>query len=90
VVARPTSPLPTILPAPNPTDVRPTITAAGRMSLEVVPEGSGLEKTLSYFSETELNFPRIGLRRWIVRSTRRLDATEHTDLVHTELHHVEA
>ncbi|MFF5219486.1 helix-turn-helix domain-containing protein [Micromonospora sp. NPDC000442] len=83
--ARPRTPLPTVTAPPTRDDVRPILETALRRSSEVLP-GSRL-LLIRELGSLAVNNPRVGLRRWVVRTTRNEEPDALSTFVHVELHH---
>lgn len=85
--ARPQTPLTAIGTPLSAADVRSGFEAVDRRTREVVPSGSvGRHMLLDQLGDSRLN-PRVGLRRWVMRTTSNLEPSDPSNYVHVELHH---
>lgn len=86
VTSRPTAPVPAIGLDPTPDDVRQVLTKTLGLSGAVSSGSDGKAPILRELNDGANN-PRIGLRRWIVRSNHFGEPDERSRWVHVELHH---
>lgn len=85
--ARPQTPLPTISAPLVRDDVRSVLDATLRRAVEVVPANHlGRLLLVRELGSAALN-PRVGLRRWVVRTTSTDNPEALSTLLHVELHH---
>jgi hypothetical protein len=85
--ARPQIPLPTIATPLSSADVRPALEAVLRRSVEVLPAGHADRYVLVRELGSEALNPRVGLRRWVIRTTATSGPDALSTFVHVELYH---
>jgi schlafen family protein len=85
--ARSQTPVPAVSASLSSAEVRPALEAVLRRTLEVVPSGHGDRFLLvRELGSAALN-PRVGLRRWVARTTSTSGPDALSTYVHVELHH---
>lgn len=87
VVARPLTPLPAVLDRPDRAEVPATMIAASRLAARMCPRPTRRPNVFLGTDGDLVNNPRVGLRRWVVRSNYYAAPGASTDLIHIELHH---
>ena len=85
--ARPQTPLPTIAAPLSSADVRPALEVVLRRSVEVLPAGHADRYVLVRELGSDALNPRVGLRRWVIRTTATSGPDALSTFVHVELHH---
>jgi hypothetical protein len=87
VATRPLTPLPAVISRPSREQVSENLVEALRLAAQIYPSDAGRVPTIRELGSDAVNNPRVGLRRWVVRSNHYGEPAELTDLIHLELHH---
>lgn len=86
LAGRPLNPLSTGFHRPDPDHITEVLKDALRVGLEIYPSSNERVHVLQGLGREAVNNPRIGLRRWVIRSNHATPGAA-TDLIHIELHH---
>lgn len=84
--ARPRTPMPSVSAPPAREKATKILEATLRRSAEITPSGVNRLSLLRELGSAASN-PRVGLRRWIARTTKSFEPGELSSYVHVELHH---
>lgn len=85
-VAVPTVPVPGNTQPPDRSATVKVIQAALSLGLDIAAISSARGSVIRSLDNDALN-PRVGLRRWIARTSRNQDPSDRSDYVHLEVHH---